>query len=238
MLIGAMGCAPPVASPPGARTPAGVELPCVTDLEGNDRAIVLEALDQAIALLKDEAYQSVVKWSFAEPSAVDQASDRYPAPHRYESDYLLTSVETALHSSISVQGRTAFWRATVGWDGYSTPQCGRVVQFAVHRIADRGVSLAAGTFHHELAHALGYRHDGNSRSGNECTVPYILGDLAEWAALRGTAGLKQWPPNPVVCDVVRGAINHWYQERAEDVVLDWKGTSFLQCSGGRCSEEP
>src|SRR5262249_46027462 len=42
----------------------------------------------------------------------------------------------------------------------------------------------AGILVHELAHQAGYAHDGNNPKGNECSVPYAAGDVAEFLAFQ------------------------------------------------------
>lgn len=39
-----------------------------------------------------------------------------------------------------------------------------------------------GDFLHEMAHHANYKHNGNRRQGNECTVPHVVGDLAVFVA--------------------------------------------------------
>ena len=44
-----------------------------------------------------------------------------------------------------------------------------------------------GNIVHETLHALGYKHNGNATAGNEFTVPYLIGDLADgWVLTKPT----------------------------------------------------
>lgn len=63
---------------------------------------------------------------------------------------------------------------TRAYDGGAGP-----IRF-VCRYLDHGCRYElVGTVVHEISHKAGYRHEGNSRSENQCTIPYIVGDLAE-----------------------------------------------------------
>mgnify|MGYP006909085281 CR=1 FL=1 len=65
---------------------------------------------------------------------------------------------------------------TKAWEGGGVPQlrC---------RLLDRRSNEEwTGTIIHEQAHAAGYLHKGNLPDGNQCTVPYIAGDLAVYIA--------------------------------------------------------
>jgi hypothetical protein len=47
--------------------------------------------------------------------------------------------------------------------------------------------LYARTVVHELTHSVGFRHEGNEAAGNECTLPYLAGDIA-LSVLTGDGG--------------------------------------------------
>lgn len=58
-------------------------------------------------------------------------------------------------------------------------------QLACSRLDERPAAEWAGTLVHELAHQAGYLHNGQERQRNECTVPYVVGDLTEFVASSG-----------------------------------------------------
>jgi hypothetical protein len=52
---------------------------------------------------------------------------------------------------------------------------------------------------HEITHVAGYVHVGQRRDGNECTVPHLLGDIAEWSAWEKTQPARPYETNQTVC---------------------------------------
>lgn len=91
----------------------------------------------------------------------------------------------------------AYFR-TIAWDGGAGP-----ILFNAARLPGRKEAQISGTLLHEVAHRAGYYHRGNASAGNECTVPYVVGDLAEWvirAGLRGRTTATPVGPQDVSCD--------------------------------------
>lgn len=81
--------------------------------------------------------------------------------------YTLTSNEVAVCRSRRRRS------ATVAFEGaHDGP-----IQLVCAR--ERSHAQWSGTFAHELTHRAGYGHPGNSRAGNECTAPYLVGDAVE-----------------------------------------------------------
>jgi hypothetical protein len=71
-----------------------------------------------------------------------------------------------------------YWRSRA----VARDSAGRAIEWNCRMVSSRTSAQWAGTTMHELAHQAGYRHNGNSTAGNECTVPYVFGDLAEYIA--------------------------------------------------------
>lgn len=67
-----------------------------------------------------------------------------------------------------------FNKSTNAWEGGGTPK------LRCARFGKRDNEKWAGTVIHEMAHAVGYRHNGNGRGGNQCTVPNVVGDLTTY----------------------------------------------------------
>lgn len=90
-----------------------------------------------------------------------------------------------------------FNKSTNAWEGDGTPR------LRCSRLEKREDEEWVGTILHEQAHAARYLHNGNSREGNQCTVPHLIGDLAAYTLYRRT-GVASLPKD--ACDSLRRAI--------------------------------
>ncbi len=126
--------------------------------------------------LRDERFRSALR--SLPQQAFDHASD--PVSHRAHSGAdVLRGLELHLPTrAVCRRAKNPWNKGTNAWDG------GGVPQLRCAFLDKRSDALWVGTVLHEAAHAAGYLHDGQRRTGNECTVPHIIGDLAALSAGR------------------------------------------------------
>jgi hypothetical protein len=110
----------------------------------------------------------------------------------------LNSLSKLSLSDIKCRNSPIPWSDHIAWEGQGTPLLN------CRMLGKRSEHEWAGTLVHERAHNTGYRHDGNNRTANECTVPYLAGDIAEWIA-HNKAG-KAWRPRSCICTRAASAI--------------------------------
>ena len=89
------------------------------------------------------------------------------------------------------RSKNPFNRSTKAWEGDGVPK------LRCTFLEDRTDSQWVGTIRHEQAHSAGYKHDGNLRNGNECTVPHVVGDLATFV-LQGEHAVLPWDACPAL----------------------------------------
>lgn len=171
-LCGLTACCPStVIAEPGSPSFVGLDSRAVVKLEAADleaRALRtdqdLRALLGATAGLDHRSDPDELKKDSG--SAVfDKVASKYPATTAFE------------------RGSFWPWSSAVAEDGASA-----VIRINPNLVDERSVEDYTGTIWHELAHEAGYRHDGNARRGNECTVPHVIGDAAVLVAAKRATG--------------------------------------------------
>lgn len=114
--------------------------------------------------------------------AVEHRDDA-PAAATMAPDAFVTALRARVEERLSfychpfARGSSAIAADGAGARGVIGINCGR------DPIASRSTDplrwrLYARTVVHELTHSVGFRHEGNEAAGNECTLPYLAGDIA------------------------------------------------------------
>ncbi len=166
-------------------THRGTEVKCVRDLPENTGQKMTDAAKLAIDVLQSDEFKARVRVALADSSVRHGALEVDAIRHLRPEDSL-ARVEHAGEAGFSIDTRFTMSGATNAWDGYDDPTCGRVVVLSRSKVWTRPEYLWAGTIIHELSHVAGFVHDGQRRDGNECTIPNLLGDIAEWTAWERT----------------------------------------------------
>ena len=84
---------------------------------------------------------------------------------------------------------TVPWSREIGFDAYDNR-----IALSTRWLGKLDAGAYAGILWHEVAHKAGYAHDGDRRGGNQCTVPYLVGDAARVAAAWPATGRWGEPP--------------------------------------------
>ena len=148
---------------------------CVYDVPAEDRPFVDGLVVASNTLVaSDDLEDMLVK---VEAGSFDHRSD----PVELQSDngrMVLSRLRDESTDDVVCRRAVLWWVDTKAWEGGGTP---RLRCSVLH---DRTPAAWVGTLVHERAHSAGYLHRGNSRVGNECTVPHFVGDLAVYLAAK------------------------------------------------------
>ena len=174
-LVLAIGCAPvvrPSSNPHSASTFADLAPDAVAKLDTAEAAArSLRAPDSPLAALL----------AAVPPAAWDHHAD--PPALRTDAA-IFERVAASFPPRFSFVG---YWTLPlsreIGFDGF-----GDRIGLSTRKLRSLDAMAYAGILWHEVAHKAGYVHDGDRRTGNECAVPYLLGDAARIAAPRAVSG--------------------------------------------------
>jgi hypothetical protein len=162
-----------------------ISVKCLRDLPEGGDARVSEAARDAIDVLLSDEFKDRAERMLSSPDVrhgrIETAERRGMRPRD-----MVRAVEEAGASGFSIDTKSTMSSATNAWDGYDDQECGRIVLLSRSKVLTRPAYLWAGTIVHELSHVAGFFHDGQKREGNECMIPNLLGDLAEWSAWEKT----------------------------------------------------
>jgi hypothetical protein len=177
----------PVAAPevpvvaPSSYTYRNTEIHCIRDIpEGTTATLqgfARDAIDVLASPIFEQRALTVLRSRYVKHGTREAVEIQRLAPEE-----MLKRVRDASSRGFSLFSKPAGSELTNAWDGYDDPQCGRVVVLNRNKLTTRPAYLWAGTIVHELNHVAGFFHNGQRRSGNECTLPHLLGDVAEWTA--------------------------------------------------------
>lgn len=152
---------------------------CTYNVRSEDQPFVNEIVSSSNMLLGSPRFEDVL--SGVAEGDFDHSSD--PSSHAQDNGAAvlrkMRSVPT--HDVVCRRAKNPFNFSTNAWEGGGTPQ------LRCSRFCKRSAEHWVGTLVHERAHAAGYLHRGNSRSGNQCTVPHFVGDLAVFLSQKPSA---------------------------------------------------
>jgi hypothetical protein len=163
----------------------GIPIKCMLNIPPEDAPNLSSAARLTIDLLRDDQFAQRVQKALTAP-AVRHGRLEAPVLKRISGSDAWARILRAGNAGFSITERPTLSRSTNAWDGYDDQTCGRVVPVNRAKIVQRPAYLWAGTFVHEISHVAGFRHDGQKRVGNECTIPNLVGDIAEWTAWERT----------------------------------------------------
>ncbi|WAS96570.1 hypothetical protein [Nannocystis punicea] len=152
--------------------------------EADDQKYVRPARATMAEVLADPLLEKVM--AAIPASAVDHAED--PPGLADDAGEAVLQRLRSTSPEFAVTCRRSANRKTWAWEGKeSTEGEPRSVPLRCAWFEDQSIPEWSGTLAHELAHHAGYSHEGNRRSGNECTVPHLVADaLIYVATLRST----------------------------------------------------
>lgn len=167
---------------------------CTYSVRKKDQPMVNKLLILSRQVVENAEFQRIIELFSA--SDFDHTSDSISLK-KDDGAAVLTRLKSHNVKDIRCRRTHPLNRVTNAWEG------GAVPQLRCRFFEKRSTASWVGTLVHEHAHAAGYRHKGNARSGNECTVPHILGDLATFVLESQQADLSL-PAD--VCPSLRKAI--------------------------------
>lgn len=156
-----------------------------------------DAWRASVVILTDSRFERI--FGFIPPAGLARGDDP-ESTRQDEPRQILQRIREALevYSEEHPELAACRWRrphsATVAFDGATEGP----IQLICRRWSTRSSAEWSGTFAHEIAHRAGYKHHGAYREGNQCSVPYVVGDLVQ--TLLGEA-----QPDDI-CPVLRQAI--------------------------------
>jgi hypothetical protein len=183
VLLVATGCGPLVDSP--GFNHGGITVKCIHALPAGAQSNVERSAKLAIDVLESDPFKQRAALVLAAPNVRHGLMEKDDV-RALDAGGMLDRIERAGVAGFSIKTRWTCSSRTNAWDGYDDPACGRFVLLSRSKVVDRPAYLWAGTVIHELSHVAGFFHDGQQREGNECTVPNLVGDLAEWTAWERT----------------------------------------------------
>lgn len=163
----------------------GTPVKCLRDLPNESAPVVTDAVKVAIDVLQSDEFKVRAAQVLGAPGARHGGQDAESVRHLSGAG-IVARIEVAQTAGFSIDTKWTLSLATNAWDGYDDPTCGRIVLLSRSKVMSRPEYLWAGTIAHELSHVAGFFHDGQKRAGNECTVPNLVGDVAEWTAWERT----------------------------------------------------
>lgn len=178
---------------------AGATIPCQVS-DPRLRAQLLQIAQSGVAVLGDPRFQQRVQQALAS-QGVTHGNGECGILRTLPPADVVPALQRAALQGFSLTQVSFGSTASVAREGSDDAACGRVIALSEHHLrANRPVYLWVGTVVHELSHRVGYLHNSQTRAGNECSVPHVLGDLAEWTASE-QAG-QQYSLWQITCPVV------------------------------------
>jgi len=89
-----------------------------------------------------------------------------------------TGAEVVKKISTGAVAYVSTYRTRNPWSSVTAKTVGHSISFNSWN-NPRPLKFMVNTLVHEYLHVLGYSHKGNNPKGNEKTVPYLVGDIAE-----------------------------------------------------------
>lgn len=148
---------------------------CVYDVPAEDRPFVDGIVVASNALVASNDLERVL--ATVKASSFDHRSD-LGALQSDDGSAILSRLRDKSTDDVVCRRAVLWFFHTKAWEGGGKPQ------LRCSQLRDRTEADWVGTLVHERAHAAGYLHRGNARTGNECTVPHFVGDLAVYLAAK------------------------------------------------------
>ena len=174
---------------------SGMTAACTYAVQPEARPQIDTVLALSAQVIRDESFAAALSKMPADD--FDHSADNRPHENDSGSMVVARLVETPINDVVCRRAKNPFNRKTNAWEGGGTPQ------LRCAFLKRRSNELWAGTIVHEQAHAAGYFHNGEKRSGNQCTVPHVVGDLATHI-LEVRRGGSSLPKD--VCPALRNAV--------------------------------
>lgn len=189
--FGSWGCVP-VAEYPAVCVPDESSY-CVGPfvLAEREKESIISGARMALAVTADPAFTAMVAKARAlitsmpsdSPYAGQKAfwlptnSNYWAGPNDEPALAVATLVARGFTVGAASNTDSLFNPSTIAWEGAKE---GPII---LNRMRQQRSEQWANTFVHELSHRAGFHHEGNSAKGNECSVPYVVGWIAENLAL-------------------------------------------------------
>lgn len=174
---------------------AGGRIESIVALNRGAMDIVLTAARRAFELIASGEFEQLV--GQIEAGEVNHAMDSGPLASAGGTD-VIRLLRASVGRGFSVD---ATWTPRLrSWSNATAKEAGdSLIRLNRLRLSELGPSFYAGTFVHEVSHLAGFSHDGDRRSPNQCTVPYLLGDLSRWSLARQEGGDATLPTDACNC---------------------------------------
>lgn len=174
---------------------AGGRIESIVTLNQGAMDIVLTAARRAFELIASPEFEQL--FGQIEPGKMDHSMDSGSLASASGAD-VIRLLRSSVGQGFSVD---ATWTPRFRSLSKATAkEAGRdLIRLNRLRLRELGPSFYAGTFIHEVSHLAGFSHDGDRRDPNQCTVPYLLGDLSRWLLARKEGGDASLPTDACSC---------------------------------------